>query len=992
MEKKFYSICLSLIILSVFQLSAQNLDRIWTSHFNSNGDNSDRFNKVEHDGFGNYVAAGYTVRPGNYRDFLTIKFDSNGDTLWVRTRNGKGNFDDEVTCLAVDVSGNIYVAGYSDGGKSQNDILLVKYDANGNRLWDTTWNSSAWMDDVPVDMAIDPSGNILICGMAEPDTVPGSQDYITLKYSPNGTLLWQAQYSRPSVTGGKDEASAIAVDSNGDVYVTGRSYNGSNDDFITIKYNGANGSVLWTQPYNGGGTDRAVDVAIDNAGNVIVTGRSDNGSNDDFRILKYNSAGIFQWNRFYNGASNQNDRPVAIAIDASDNIYITGQTDVDNSPIIDYDFVTVKYNSAGTIQWARVVGGAAGQDDIPSALVIDSNGDVIITGKSDADPNPLVTNNDFMTVKYNSGGTLQWNKTYAGTRVSGSDIASALVVDNSGNVYVAGGSENILTQKDATVVKYDATGNQIFFKNNNGEGDFSESGRAIVIDANDRSYIAGYSYQEARNRDILLVALETNGDTICSFLYNGTKNDDDELSAIGIDASGNIYATGYTKGEGQGSNIITIKWNANTCDTAWTRIYNFSAKESDRGESLVVDAAGNVYVTGRSDSNPVDTVDNNDIVTMKYDTNGNLLWLQRYDGSGSGRDEPSKILLDNAGNVLVCGRMEKANDDDFVLLKYSAATGNPVWPSPALYNGPFSNDDRALDMAIDANNNIFICGYSQTGSGNATDDAAVVKFDPNGAPIAFYFLDYDGSGLGNDRAVAITTDAAGNVIVALQVDVDPTPNFANYNFLTVKFDNNLNQIWTNPPQYNGLLNSDDVPISIKTNAADIFVTGYSKSDTANGRTNINWVTIRYNSQGVQTALDLFDGPAMKDDEPNAIALRGTSLWVCGFSEGVNQSQKNMTVVRYDLTTSSLTAMNDESLSTLHPNPFSHSATLRFSQNNSGSKEVKIFSMLGEVVSHKSGIESDELLIERNDLPAGIYFYQVIAGEKFVSSGKFVIQN
>jgi hypothetical protein len=72
------------------------------------------------------------------KDFLTVKFDSNLDTLWTRTKNGSGGGSDEAVSAAIDGSGNVYVVGYIDGGDTKDDIYIVKYDANGNDLWDTS--------------------------------------------------------------------------------------------------------------------------------------------------------------------------------------------------------------------------------------------------------------------------------------------------------------------------------------------------------------------------------------------------------------------------------------------------------------------------------------------------------------------------------------------------------------------------------------------------------------------------------------------------------------------------------------------------------------------------------------------------------------------------------------------------------------------------------------------------------------------------------------
>ncbi len=989
MKLKCFS-CLFVIMTVFSQVShAQTLSMMWQKNVQGTGDNSDRFNKIVSDGNGNFVGVGYTFRQGNYRDFLTVKFDANADTLWWATKNGKASGDDEATLVSMDPLGNIYVAGYTDGGITQDDIYLIKYDMNGLRQWDTTWNSPSSMDDVPTDMAIDGNGNIFITGNAEPDAVPGSMDYITLKFAPSGALIWKVQYSRVGVTSGKDEAAALALDSNGDCFVTGRSFNGGDDDMLTFKYDGTNGAVLFTQIYNGGsGDDRGVDIVLDNVEDVIVTGRSDNGNNQDFRTIKYTNTGNIIWSKFYNGPANQNDRPVKMVVDASNNIYIAGQVDVDNSALIDYDFVVIQYNSIGTPQWARIEGSNA-ENDEPYDLAWDPAGFVVVTGKADFNTNVLVTDNDFMTVKFTTGGVRQWTKFHSGTISGGSDVASSLVIDGTGNVYVAGGSENLITQKDATVIKYDPSGNVIWLQNYNGEGDFSESGRSIVIDANENAYIGGYSFRDGHNRDIFLVKLLSSGDTVCTFLYNGSQSDDDELVGVALDANANVYATGYTKSVGQKSDMFTMKWNPQTCDTAWTRIYNFSANQSDRAESLVVDAAGNVYITGRVDSDPNDTIDNYDIMTIKYDTNGNLIWQQQFNGTGNLKDEPARILLDNSGNVLVCGRTEKLNDDDFVILKYMASNGNPVWPSPALYNGPFANDDRSVDMTIDSNDNIFVCGYSQTGSGAATDDAAVVRFDSSGVPTAFFF--YDGTGLGNDRAIALTHDNFNQIYVTFQTDIDPSILVANYDYLTIKFDNQLNQIWLNPPFYNGPINSDDIPVAITTNAAgNVFVTGYSKNDTLNGRTNIDWVTIRYDSLGVQSQISIFDGALGGDDEPNAMALRANSLWVTGFSIGNGKNQKDLSTLRYDLQVGiPLLAQNDE-ISIVYPNPFSDNSVLELKSKLTEPLTLNVLDVLGQLVLSLP-MESNKLFLHRGALTGGMYFYRILNGERAISNGKFIIE-
>lgn len=978
----FKSLLLTLSVLFLNTAFAQSINPVWESFYNGTGDNSDRYNSIVSDGSGNFVAVGYTIRSGNYRDFLIVKLNSDGDTIWSRTKNGKNAGDDEAVAAVVDGSGNIFVAGYSDGGNSNLDILLIKYDAAGTRLFDTTWNSPAYYDDIPVAMAMDGNGNIIIGGISEPDTVSGSNDYITLKYAPDGSLTWATQYSN-SVSNGKDELSALVIDATGDVYVTGRSSNGTDDDFATIKYSGANGVQQWIQRYNSGnGNDRATALVIDNSGAVIVTGRSAGSNNDDFRTVKYNSAGTLQWSKFYNAPANQDDRALAVGVDALDNVYVTGQSDIDNSSSVNYDYATVKYNSAGTQQWSKLTGSIFIQNDIPVAIKVDASGNVFITGKSDQDPG-TGEDNDWMTVMYNTSGSLLWTQFKSGTSTGNGDTPGGLILVGS-DVIVVGSAENTGTQKDATFIKYDAAGTVLMDKSFNGLGDFDESARAIIIDSNDISYTCGYVFHQDQNRNASIVQTDGLGATVCTYTFNGLKNDDDEFYDLALSPNGRIYAVGYTKVSGQKSNFLLVKYDPTICDTLWTRTYDYIG-QSDKAELLAVDAAGNIYISGRSDSAPLDSVDNNDIVTIKYDSNGNQLWIQRYNGSGNLRDEPSKILINGNGEILICGRTENVHDDDFILLKYDAATGNPVWASPAIYGGPFANDDRATDMTVDASNNIYVCGYSQTGSSPANEDPVIIKYDNGGNVTGFYSY----VAIGEDEPVSIAHDLTGNIFVAFRSDLDPDPFISNYNFLTMKFDSDLNPVWATPPQYDSPINQDDVPVDMLVSPnGDIYVTGTSENDSSGGRINKNWLTIVYGTAGNQLAVANYDGPNGTDDAPNAIAIRGNSFWVCGYTEGTNNSQRNNTDLRYNL----LVGINEIAgleKSTVYPNPFNRSAIISLENGSSEEHSLIITDITGAIVS-SSTFNGNKTEINKGSLAAGIYQYSVSEKSVVISRGKFII--
>ena len=136
--------------------------------------------------------------------------------------------------------------------------------------------------------------------------------------------------------GSDDWGNGIAVDSSGNVYVAGKSYNGSNDDCLTIKYDSTSGDTVWQKLWNGGSDDRGNGIAVDSSGNVYVTGMS-SGLNTDCLTIKYNSSGDTVWQKLWNGGSD--DMGNGIAVDSSGNVYVAGGS----YNGANWDYLTIKY-------------------------------------------------------------------------------------------------------------------------------------------------------------------------------------------------------------------------------------------------------------------------------------------------------------------------------------------------------------------------------------------------------------------------------------------------------------------------------------------------------------------------------------------------------------------------------------------------------------------------------------------------------------------------
>jgi uncharacterized delta-60 repeat protein len=413
--------------------------------------------------------------------FLSLIFTNvvfgQASMTWVRTYNGAFNGDDVATAMAVDGSGNVYVSGYIYCWFG-NDYATIKYNSNGDVVWVRTYDAGG-ADDRATALAVDGSGNVYVTGSAQNAMYVG---YATIKYNSNGDVVWVRTY----YSGGVylyAEPSALAVDNAGNVYVTGRGYNGTNFDYATLKYN-SNGDEIWARTYNGAGNaeDKATALAVDNLGNVYVTGYSVCGSTGyDYATIKYNSNGDVVWSRIYNGAGNGNDKPSAITVDNLGNVYVAGDNGEGTS---NTDYTIIKYNSNGDAVWVRTYNGAGNAEDIATALAVDNLGNVYVTGHS------YISGYDYATIKWNSNGDFIWLRTfdYEGSP----DYAVALKLDNLGNVFVAGHSY-FWGSYNYTTVKYKSNGTQLWHISYNGNGNGDDYPTALALDNSGNFYVTGIS-------------------------------------------------------------------------------------------------------------------------------------------------------------------------------------------------------------------------------------------------------------------------------------------------------------------------------------------------------------------------------------------------------------------------------------------------------------------------------------------------------------------
>jgi len=262
--------------------------------------------------------------------------------------------------IACDESG-IYVTG-----RSNSDYTTIKYDFDGVQQWVRSYNGTGNGSDAPADLVVDTAGNIYVTGQSA--GAGTNVDYATIKYDASGNAQWVRRYDGPTtvVASDYDRAVALAVDVNGNVFVTGN----SSDDFATVKYDAA-GTEIWVRRYNGpaAGADWATAIAVDASGNSYVTGSSYGNSTTqyDFATLSYDPSGTVRWTERYNGPGNFYDTPYSIAVHSSGNVYVSGSSGGSGTGL---DYTTIKYAAATTSVPSR-------PDEPRSAFALQS------------DPNPI---------------------------------------------------------------------------------------------------------------------------------------------------------------------------------------------------------------------------------------------------------------------------------------------------------------------------------------------------------------------------------------------------------------------------------------------------------------------------------------------------------------------------------------------------------------------------------------------------------------------------
>jgi uncharacterized delta-60 repeat protein len=700
-------------------------------------------------------------------------------------------------------------------------------------------------------------------------------------FGAGGDISWQ----RVDGVSGKQEPAASMVDRSGDIVMTGfrNLAGGTDDDYWTVKFKGDGSGLAWPAVHydKSGGSDKATAVAVDAGNNIIVTGSVWNGLNNDIHTVKYNGAsGAVLWQHTYNGVVGGIDDGTAVAVDSLDNIYVAGYSQ--NAAGND-DFILIKYKATGPStegnpEWVRTLGGAGNGLDRIYGLAV-AGGKVAVTGES---WNGSAT--DILTVMYDTNGTKLWEKRYsagAGLSCSGKYVA----IDASGNVIVAGRAANAVDFDIYTVKYTGATGEPFWSKTYN--GGFNDEPNALTLDQDGNVYLTGYTMTLTSNNDIFTIRYNGADGAVPTGwpnIFNSSNGNDDIATAIVLDPMGDLFITGYTITSGN-YDFQTIKYTKDFGTELWHTPFNGSDNKNDRPVGIGLSATGKVLVAGWTDT----TVNGLDYAVVAFDP-GLLNAPSKLKADATSTTCLQLNWQDNATNedAFVVERCQGLGCTDFSQLK--DGEGVPITIPPLPGTGSVTYNNCGLSASTYYTYRVKAVNAAD-GSSRYSDPAVGLTVIASAIPTAWSYT-YAGLAGGDDDAVAIAVGSDNNpVAVGSSIDYPPgyTEGITSHDYLTVKLNRDTKAvIWSD--RFNDSTDSADVATCVAVDGNNsIIVSGYATLFNGHSDDVNSLYTQRYPAGGPPaTWHDQYNGPV----QTGAIDDRSV-----GISSAVDGSN-NLAVVGY----------------------------------------------------------------------------------------------
>ena len=763
-----------------------------------------------------------TLKGGSSGGVYVVKLNSSMVVQWAVAAAGTSSmwsYD-----LAVDSSGSAYITGYfyssatfgstTLSSKGSTDVYVAKVSPSGAWMWAKSGGGTR--SDYGQAIALDSSNNIYLTGQFYSTALFGSSsliskggtDLFVTKMNSNGAWMW-------AVSGGSftlDYGYGVGTDGSGNVYVAGSFYStltriatfgslqirgrGGRDAFVAK----LNSRGVWQWVAFGGGTssDYAYGLAVDKNGNSYVTGyfytsSSSNsyatfasgsttfrikakGSSGDIFVGKLNTSGVWQWVK--NAGGGRYDYGRSIALDATGNLYVTGsyQTYTTSTSFATFgsyklkstngsaDMFVAKLSNSGAWQWA--VSGGGTSSDYGYGVAVDGAGNASVIGhmysplfKFGSTTLKGTESADIFVANLNTSGGAVGAKVYSGV-TSRDDSGYSVAVDSKGNIYVTGafagtanfGSTTLTSASngvDIFVGKLSPGGQWLWAHNAGSQA--SDYGFGIALDASDNVYITGY------------------------FGSRGFGDDDDSNDFGVVIPNGAAVFGSFTLLSRGGDDIFVASLDK---DGKWLWVKNAGSRSSDQAHSIAVDSSNNIYITGYIGSSgavfgttTLSYRSSGEIFVSKLSNKGNWLWTKQ--GLGTGFDRGYEIRLDKAGDAYIAGHFSRAitfgslslsstsNSNDIFVGKIDKAG---VWKWVKSAGG--TSSDYAQSLALDSGGNLYVTGYF---SGSSIFGTTTLS-STGGSDVFVAYMDKAGTwkwakkagGTSSDYSYGISTDSSDN--------------------------------------------------------------------------------------------------------------------------------------------------------------------------------------------------------------------------------------
>ena len=383
------------------------------------------------------------------------------------------------------------------------------------------------------------------------------------------------------------------------------------------------------------------------------------------------------------------------------------------------------------------------------AIGVDPQGNVIASGYTD----------QIIVIKYSNTGIPLWTNFMPGFQNGFPTFPNSLTIDSNSDVFVCGILSTGANASEWIVLKYSSTGELIWTNTYQGTTNGIQGAAGMALDGADNLYVTGSSLVATGVTLFATIKYNPNGQAVWTNFYGGSQPGDDEGGGIALDAAGNIFVTGKSSGSNGFQGIATVAYSSSG-QSIWTnRLESLASGIANFYEHpIALDTAGNVFVTGC----PIDAYGVNDLATIKYSNNGTPLWTNYYSSASPGAS-PGDIIVDTNNRVTVTGSIIATNGlPTRITIQYSEA-GTPLWTNL------FSGIGKIIGtfggpMAEDPDGNIYVTGEAPDGTTNGTALAScgTVMYSGSGTPL---WTNYFVSSSGFAAAPGIALDKNSDVFV-----------------------------------------------------------------------------------------------------------------------------------------------------------------------------------------------------------------------------------